>query len=456
MILCPKIFKMKRILLIQQYLGDNVETGPVFPIGLAYIATAIKKLNWDIKVLDMNIYDNPYMVLDQILPEFNPDVIGVSLRNIDNVDYDHFRYYYDDFCYLMKHLSHSQSTIIVGGAGFSIFAKEIMAQNKAIDYGILHEGEETFVELLSAIANGTNTSNIKGICYRKGDSIVSTEQRPPLDFSKSDIPDRSYFNMSSYDKPLCIGVQTKRGCSLKCSYCTYPFLSFHIERFRSAKSVVDEIQSLVENYDISEIIFCDDIFNVPRDHSIRIIQELNNRKISIRWSAWFDIANTDEELIDLAIESGCYRFCFSVEGAINPSLKALGKNFNTKQISDLLKIVEKPKYKNLDFRFSIFAVPPKQTLFGILKTINFVYRTHVKRANIKCLVSWIRVYPYTPIYESMNSKPQDLLPSPAKIFDKSSLFWGEHNFNVFTITIFHSIIKFLNYVRKFKRKHFWK
>ena len=52
----------------------------------------------------------------------------------------------------------------------------------------------------------------------------------------------------------------------------------HSERFRKSVDVVDEIAILVNDYHIDEIIFCDDIFNVPVDHSKEILQSIILRK----------------------------------------------------------------------------------------------------------------------------------------------------------------------------------
>ena len=446
---------MNKILLIQQYLGDNSEVGPIFPIGLAYISTAISKLKWDIQVLDMNIYEDPFLILSNILSEFNPDVIGISLRNIDNVDLKRFRYFYEDFVKLLNFIAHKQAIIIVGGAGFSIFANQIMQENTSINYGIVQEGETTIVELLSAINSRKEVHNIKGILFRANNEIIYTGQRKPLDFSNSDIPDRSLFNVKAYDEPLCIGVQTKRGCSLKCSYCTYPFLNSYSERFRPAKNVVDEIESLINDYNISEIIFCDDIFNVPKWHAESIIHEMINRKIHIKWSAWFDIANTDESFIKLAVQSGCYRMCFSAEAITNDSLKALHKNFNVEQIYSLMNIIKKNEYKNIDFRFSIFALPPKQSLKGMLDTLSFTFRNHVMHKNIKCLVSWIRVYPNTELYGSLKYKPKNLLPTPNGNIDLSTIFFNEYHFNTILIRIYNWMFLLFEKLRKLKRKYIW-
>ena len=225
---------MNKILLVQQYLGSNHEVGPVFPIGLAYIATYIRAYTkWIVKAIDMNVCEDPYLTLNRTIESFNPDVVGLSVRNIDNVDYEDFNYFYKELGQVVCTIKKKCDTLLLGGAGFSIFAPEIMKRNKGINYGIIQEGEETIVEFLQCFENGKSVDSIKGIYYWNGDTLHFTGESKPINFSKSLVPDRTYFDIEKYNKPLCMGIQTKRGCSLKCSYCTYPFLNKHTERFRN-------------------------------------------------------------------------------------------------------------------------------------------------------------------------------------------------------------------------------
>lgn len=447
---------MNKILLVQQYLGDNKEVGPIFPIGLAYIATAIKEIGWNIRVLDMNIHTNPYQELGSIISSFTPDVIAISLRNIDNVDKENFNYFYLEFKRLITFVSNKDIVLIVGGAGFSIFAERIMTEITAIDYGISQEGEITISQLLEKLnSKSEDISSIKGIYFRVGSKIQFTGKRPALDFSKSKTPDRSYFEIEKYNAPLSMGVQTKRGCRLNCSYCTYPFLNLYSERFRNAKDVVDEIEQLHQVYSIKEIIFCDDIFNAPRQHAEDIILELMQRNFKIRWSAWFDIANTDIDFIRQAIASGCYRFCFSTEAVTDRSLTLLQKNFTMQQVRELVDIVEHYEFKDIDFRFSLFALPPGVKLLDLIKSLRFVYRTHSTRLNIKCLVSWIRVYPHTAIYESMQDKSMDLLPQIVERSKIDSLFWNESRLSKSIVFLYRKMLSLLDSLRRLKKRYLW-
>lgn len=450
-----------KILFIQQYLGINNEVGPIFPIGLSYIITAVKeKTDYEIKAIDMNICQEPYKELISILEEYRPDVCGLSVRNIDNVDYDSYTFFLDEVKFLTGIIKRFCNCLITGGAGFSIFAEEIMKRNQDIDFGIGLEGEETFVELLNKLESQQTIETVKGVYYRKGSQIIYTGYRCPLDFTNSKVPIRDYFNVPVYGKPLCLGVQTKRGCPLKCSYCTYPFLNKDTLRLRKPVDIVDEIEGLINKYSIKEIIFCDDIFNAPEEHAETIIKEIINRKLTIKWSAWFDAGNTNENLLDIAIQSGCYRICFSVDGVIDPTLKALRKNFNEKKVWKVEKLCSKRKYRNIDFRYSLFALPPEQTFIGMLKTLKFIYMTHVVHLNSKCLTSWIRVFPNTEMQNLFKKSAEELLPTKVTDETKKELFYLGDKFSKSSIAIYMNAIRFMNTLREFhkllKRIFSWK
>lgn len=384
-----------------------------------------------------------------------PDIVGLSVRNIDNVDYEDFNYFYKELDHVVRTIKQKCNTLLLGGAGFSIFAPEIMNQNKSIDYGIVQEGEETIVEFLQCIERSKSVYSIKGIYYWDGKILHFTGERKPINFSKSMIPDRSYFEIDKYNKPLCMGVQTKRGCSLKCSYCTYPFLNKHTERFRNPSSVVDEIEQMVNNHGIKEIIFCDDIFNNPLNHSIGIINGIIGRNIKVKWSAWFDVGSTDKEFIRLAIKSGCYRFCFSTEAVIDSSLNQLQKNFSAKQADQLIKTCLSDEFRDIDFRFSLFSMPPGQTIFGMIKTLYIVYKTHVLWVNSKCLVSWIRLLPNTALNNTIGKSSEELLPKNVTSQNKDNLFYKTQNVNKYLVIIYKYAINGVLSLRSI-RKFVWR
>jgi hypothetical protein len=71
-----------KILLVQAYLGRKEREGSLYPIGLAYLASVLEKKH-EVKIHDLNLYENPYSGLESVLHSFKPGVVGISQRNID-------------------------------------------------------------------------------------------------------------------------------------------------------------------------------------------------------------------------------------------------------------------------------------------------------------------------------------------------------------------------------------
>jgi len=114
-----------KILLVQAYLGT--QEPPIFPLGLSYLATAVKGHN--VKVFDPNVVENPPSEFTNILLRFRPEIVGISLRNIDSTNKRKVVFYYRFFKEMIslveKHLN-GHYRLVVGGPGFSMFANEIM------------------------------------------------------------------------------------------------------------------------------------------------------------------------------------------------------------------------------------------------------------------------------------------------------------------------------------------
>ena len=138
------------VLLIQSYLGGGDAT-LAFPLGLAYLSSCLD--DHQIKILDLNLYQNPYNELVTKLAEFSPDIIGISLRNIDNQTRISLNYFYLEFKKTIRAIKKQapDTPLVVGGAGFSMFAQKIMNRNSEIDFGVFQEGEESFSELLENV-----------------------------------------------------------------------------------------------------------------------------------------------------------------------------------------------------------------------------------------------------------------------------------------------------------------
>ena len=120
------------ILLVQSYLGGTEPA--VFPLGLSCLAATIRGHN--LKIFDPNILPSHHQEFANLLRKFSPDVVGISLRNIDSTNKKRVVFYYKYFKEMINVISDNRIKIIVGGPGFSMFAIKIMHDEPRIDYGV--------------------------------------------------------------------------------------------------------------------------------------------------------------------------------------------------------------------------------------------------------------------------------------------------------------------------------
>lgn len=329
-----------RVLLVsanREHLPD-----PIFPLGLAYIAAAVTKAGYEIEVADLCFGHHPLQRLRDQVERFNPQVIGLSLRNVDNAAYPRTVDYLNlhrEVVDVLHENSHAQ--VVLGGSGFSILPHAYM-QVLGGDWGIAGEGERPFVELLQALEQGRNPSSIPGVISppqnnHLGNSLTNMASLSaleikavrPIDWSQNLEPLRTPFDYAQYIRRGGTGnIQTKRGCVFKCSYCTYPLLEGNRFRSRDAVDVVDEIEKLQHDYGPHPIFFVDSILNFPRGHVEAICEEILRRKLSIRWSCYATPIKLDRHQAELMAAAGCEGIELGTDAVDDEQLSRLGKSFN--------------------------------------------------------------------------------------------------------------------------------
>ncbi len=408
-----------KILLLQSPLGvDSRDCYPVYPLGIAYIATALAAAGHDVQAIDPNVVSDPYAAFASRIDSFSPDVIGLSLRNIDNQARLHLYYFYKHFQELTTFLAERKknAVLVAGGAGFSMFGKSIMEQNPALDFGVHLEAEESFPELL---ANLGSPQDVKGVYYRGDGEVHFSGQRPMPDFGALPIPRRDFFDMKPYlGFEQSIGVQTKRGCRLRCAYCNYPFLNGRQLRLRTPEHICDELEYLKRDFNVKTIVFADSVVNIPYDYSTAILEEMVRRDIGMQWSAYTHIKGITKEYLQLMKRSGCTGVCYSPDGISESALKGLQKDITREDIDNAYQLaVNEPELADMDFTFCFFVNPPGETLKGLLQTIAFYFKAKktLRKRGGGAFMNWLRIEPHTALYdqalkEGVITPQTDMLP----------------------------------------------
>ena len=325
-----------RVLLVsanREHLPD-----PIFPLGLAYIAAAVSRAGHDIEVADLCFGRRPLKDLRTQVTRFRPQIIGLSIRNVDNAAYPLTVDYLSLHREVVDTLhAVSQVPVVLGGSGFSILPQAYMRALDG-DWGIIGEGERSFVALLNALEHDLNPASIPGVVSSEPSSapLAGTTIQPqrPANWAEKLHPLRKQFDYARYIRRGGTGnIQTKRGCVFKCSYCTYPLLEGPHFRAREAVDIVDEIEILQRDYGPHPIFFVDSILNFPGGHVEAICEEILRRGLDLRWSCYATPVKLDRHQAMLMARAGCEGIELGTDAVDDEQLARLGKSFNA-EIAD--------------------------------------------------------------------------------------------------------------------------
>lgn len=380
---------------------------PVYPLGLATVAACMPP-SVEVRGCDLQLAADPESALRAAVESFAPDVIGVSLRNVDSsASYDQF-YYYPAFVSLVRRLRELRpgAALVAGGTGFSLFAEAIMNDLPELDFGVPLEGETAFPALLQ---NLSSPERAAGVLYRAGRAIRGAAAGQPADVARLPTPAYSLFPLREYvSRGAAIGVQTKRGCAFRCIYCTYPYLDGGPIRLRATEAVMTELEALARE-DVSEIFFCDSIFNYPPDHAEELCRAMAARGSRWRWKAFFNERFVTEEQIALAKAAGCQFMIFGPDAG-HPA--TLARYHKTLDLPRMEAAYEACRRAGLGYKCAFMMNGPGETPATLLRMFALIARQRL-RSKMDFSLSTMRIYPHTQLHEealrSGQVKPGDPL-----------------------------------------------
>jgi len=202
------------------------------------------------------------------------------------------------------------------------------------DFVLLGEGEQTLLELIGAIRNGTHDFlPIAGLAFLRGNEPVKTMGRkvmkeldelplPAWDLVDMDIYRKTWLKYNGY---FSLNVGTTRGCPFKCNWCAKPIYGNRYHA-RSPQNVVKELKELKEKYRFDHIWFCDDIFGLKPGWVNEFADTLEKEELKIRYKIQCraDLL-LQENYIQALARSGCENIWMGAESGSQKILDAMDK-----------------------------------------------------------------------------------------------------------------------------------
>lgn len=319
------------------FVSGNQEKLPdaVVPLGLLYVMASTPD-HHERTLIDLCFEREPARVLGERLRAFAPDLVALGMRNIQGADYSgvaNSLAYYGSLLEAAR--GATRAPIVMGGPGFSVMPRELMARLRP-DYGISGEAEAAFPELCRALESGGAVDAIGGLHWYDGDALRSNGARAFVSMDGIARPDRSLADPRYYERYGIESVQTKRGCPLRCDYCTYPIIEGRVGRARSPAAVVDEMfAALAQHPGIRHFFIVDSVFNLPKAHAKAVCRELIDRRWSVPWTCYANPLGFDREMAELARAAGCAGMEIGSDSGCDEVLLRLKKGFTTAQVCAL-------------------------------------------------------------------------------------------------------------------------
>jgi radical SAM superfamily enzyme YgiQ (UPF0313 family) len=357
-------------------------------LGLANIAAILKENRIPYRTLDLCfVRDFEEAIVSEIMV-YQPDLIGLSLRNLDNVSYPNYTSYLPFYRKVIQIIrKKTSSRIIVGGSAFSLMPQAILSYLNA-DFGIAGEGERGIIALIRQLhAADKKGTQVKGrIVWDRDVGVVENLDDLPF-------PDRSGLDNEAYLQYGGMGnIQTKRGCPFNCIYCTYPLIEGKKVRLRSPKKICDEIESLI-NLGIKNLFIVDNEFNFPMEHAQFVCHEIIRRKLKIKWSGYVNPKFITPRLVNFMRDSGCTGIEFGSDAADPAMLANMGKDFT---VDDMIRASETCAHAGLSFCHSLLIGGPGETMESVKRSFHRV--AAMSPTAVICMIG-IRVFPKTRLFQ---------------------------------------------------------
>lgn len=371
---------------------------PVVPNGIACVASALDTAGYAVRVADLCFARDPHAAADSAARDFAPDVIGVSMRNIDNSDLVALRHYTPQAAAVLGALRTAapQARVIAGGAAFGV-APQALFDELGVEFGVAGDGERATTALLDALAAGRTPRGIPGIVQRDGDATVLTA--PSSDGNLDALPPARmarWLDLRAYERHGgTVPIQTKRGCVFKCIYCTYLNVEGRGYRLRDPEHVVDEMAELARDARVRRFEFVDSTFNAPPRHAAAVCDAIVRRGLRVQLDTTnFTPASVPPYLLPAMRRAGFRWLGITAESASDAVLARLEKGFDAARVHAVADDVERA---GIGVLWIFLVGGPGETADTLEETLRFA-AWRLARGDAVYLTVGLRIYPGTTLH----------------------------------------------------------
>jgi anaerobic magnesium-protoporphyrin IX monomethyl ester cyclase len=340
------------------------------PLGILSLAAFLRQHHHEPFIVDLMSLKLDLQKAIQYIISRNPDVIGLSAMTINCLNAN----------LIAKELRKRgfSSPIVLGGAHISAVPGETLEAFQEIDFGVIGEGELTFLELLEKLERRQPVSEVAGVAWRHdNEHIIVNEPRPPIT-NLNCLPLPSWDLLQNFpagypsslleSKRLpAAGIMTSRGCPFHCTFCDHRVFGSEVRHF-SAEYTLRMIRHLINIYGIKDLMILDDNFLLNKKKLFGVCDGIILEKMDLTWYCITHVKSmTPDRLIKIK-KAGCWFVEVGIESGNQDILKQIKKNTNKAEIQ---KAIVMAKRAGLKVKGNFIYGFPGETRETLEETIQF-------------------------------------------------------------------------------------
>jgi len=276
------------------------------PLGLLYIAAAIKRAGHHVIVTDLSSIPREEWVIEYAdlygITSYIPTMeLSTEIAN-------------------MCHEKKADAIVVGGGANFTDLYNAGLDSllPKEFDSFVIGRGEEAILDLLQD--------------YPKVNRFYERKLSKDLDAYSN--PAYELVDIDSYSRQIgegrSISMLTSRGCPFACNFCTIDSNLC----YRSPESVTSEIKELIEYYGIKSFNFQDDTFLLNKKRTKKMLELFKPLDIQFRCHGRVGLDQIED--YQALKEAGCYQICWGIESGSQFMLDRMNKRVKVTQNMEVI------------------------------------------------------------------------------------------------------------------------
>lgn len=362
------------------------------PLGVMYCASVLKEHGHEVHIMDMNVAGE-----DSAVDYRDFDIVGISsdTPRINEAM---------EFAKIAK----EAGKIVVLGGVHPTFLDEELLYTGCVDYIVRGEGEATFLELVTALQedDGHDMEKVRGISWlnEEGEVVRSPSRDFIDDLDEMPYPARDLIDLKRYKGLTLAGrpmtsILTSRGCPYDCSFCSANKLTGRTWRARRPAHIVDEMESIMEDYPFTAFCLVDDNFTLNVKRVNAICTEIIERKLDIRWwcMSRTDLIARNERLVERMAASGCDTVFLGLESGSQRSLEGYHKESSVELGKEAVRLLKK---HGIDTHASFIIGDVNETHEDIRKTLNYALELNPYVVQFSIMTP----YPGTSLFEKIKKR----------------------------------------------------